>query len=75
MFAVPVYQRGAMALEALRQRIGDRRTRLLRTWPADHRYGLVSTADLLRTAERVSGRQLDRLFDTWLYQPRRPAGS
>ena len=76
LFTVPVYQRGAMALEALRQRIGDRAFfRLLRTWAADHRYGVVSTADLLRTAERVSGRQLDRLFDAWLYQPRRPAGS
>jgi len=76
IFSVPVYNRGAMALEALRQRIGDRAFfRLLRTWARDHRYGVVSTADLLRTAERVSGRQLDRLFDAWLYQPRRPAGA
>ena len=75
LFALPVYVRGAMALEVLRQRIGDRAFfRLLRTWARDHRYGVVSTADLLRAAERVSGRQLDRLFDTWLYQPRRPAG-
>jgi aminopeptidase N len=75
IFALPVYERGAMALEALRQRIGDRAFfRLLRSWARDHRYGVVSTADLLRAAERVSGRQLDRLFDAWLYQPRRPAG-
>ena len=76
IFAVPVYQRGAMALVALRQRIGDAAfSRLLRTWAREHRYGVVSTADLLRTAERVSGRQLDGLFDAWLHQPRRPAGT
>ena len=75
IFDMAVYQRGAMALEALRQRIGDRAfARLLRTWAAEHRYGVVSTADFLRCAEHVSGRQLDGFFDVWLYQPRRPAG-
>ena len=76
LFVTPVYERGAMALEALRQRIGDATfARLLRTWAAEHSYGSVSTADLLRTAERVSGQQLDGLFDAWLYQPHRPAGT
>ena len=75
MFSTPVYERGAMALEVLRQRIGDAAfATLLRTWAREHRYGVVSTADLLRTAERVSGKQLDGLFDAWLYQPHRPAG-
>jgi len=76
LFSTRVYERGAMALVALRQRIGDAAfARLLRTWATQHRYGGASTADLLRTAERVSGQQLDGLFDAWLYQPRRPAGT
>jgi len=29
--------------------------------------------DFLRYAERVSGKPLATLFDTWLYQPKRPA--
>jgi aminopeptidase N len=75
IFDAAVYQRGAMALEALRQRIGDDVfARLLRTWATEHRHGVVSTADFLRCAEHVSGRQLDAFFDVWLYQPRRPAG-
>ena len=41
---------------------------------AEHRYGVVSTADFVRCAEHVSGRRLDGFFDAWLYQPRRPAG-
>ena len=75
LFDTAVYERGAMALEALRQRIGDRVfARLLRTWAAQHRYGVVSTADFVRCAEHVSGRRLDGFFDAWLYQPRRPSG-
>ncbi len=75
LFDTAVYERGAMALEALRQRIGDRVfARLLRTWAAQHRYGVVSTADFMRCAEHVSGRRLDGFFDAWLYQPRRPSG-
>ena len=54
--------------------VTGRSARLLRTWAAEHRYGVVSTADFLRCAEHVSGRQLDGFFDAWLYQPRRPAG-
>ena len=75
LFSTPVYERGAMALVALRQRIGDATfAQLLGTWASEHRYGVVGTADLLRLAERLSGQQLDGLFDAWLYQPRRPAG-
>ena len=33
----------------------------------------MSTAALLALSEKVSGRQLDALFDAWLYQPTKPA--
>ncbi|WP_318201267.1 M1 family metallopeptidase [Streptomyces sp. SCL15-4] len=74
MFASAVYQRGAMTLQMLRERIGDPAFfRLLPAWTSLHRYGNAGTADFIRLAERVSGRQLDDLFDTWLFTTGKPA--
>ena len=73
LFSSPTYNRGAMALEALRQVIGDAPfRRLLRRWELEHRYGVARTADLLELAERVSARQLDALFRDYLYDPDKP---
>ncbi|MET8947506.1 M1 family metallopeptidase [Streptomyces sp. NPDC004542] len=74
MFASAVYQRGAMTLQVLRERIGDRAFfRLLPAWTALHRYGNADTADFVRLAEKVSGQQLDDLFQTWLFSTGKPA--
>ncbi|MEU6368166.1 M1 family metallopeptidase [Streptomyces sp. NPDC046931] len=73
MFASAVYQRGAMALQALRERIGDTAFfRLLPAWTKLHRYGNANTGDFVRLAERVSGQQLDDLFRTWIYSTGKP---
>ncbi|MFE1311790.1 M1 family metallopeptidase [Streptomyces sp. NPDC058755] len=73
MFASAVYQRGAMTLQALRERIGDEAFfRLLPVWTRLHRYGNADTADFIRLAERISGQQLDDLFDTWLFTTGKP---
>ncbi|MFJ4717207.1 M1 family metallopeptidase [Streptomyces sp. NPDC088785] len=73
MFASAVYQRGAMTLQVLRERIGDRAFfKLLPLWTKLHRYQNASTADFIALAERVSGRQLDDLFDTWLFTTGKP---
>ncbi|MGV9247418.1 M1 family metallopeptidase [Streptomyces sp. NPDC003710] len=73
MFASAVYQRGAMALQALRERIGDTAFfRLLPTWTRLHRYGNANTGDFVRLAEEVSGRQLDDLFQKWIYSTGKP---
>lgn len=69
LFAQSVYERGGMTLEALRERIGDRAFfRLLKLWPARHRYGTATTPAFVRLAEQVSGKNLDGLFTTWLYK-------
>ncbi|MEU2306687.1 M1 family metallopeptidase [Streptomyces misionensis] len=74
MFASAVYDRGAMALQVLRERIGDKAFfALLPAWTKLHRYGNADTADFIRLAERVSGQQLDDLFDTWLFTTGKPA--
>ncbi len=73
LFGRPVYKRGAMALQALRERIGgaDFFT-VLRRWAAEHRQGHGTTARLQRLAEHVSGRSLDHLFHAWLYSDGKP---
>jgi aminopeptidase N len=75
LFSRPVYDRGAMTLQVLRERVGDRSFfRILRRWARANAHGTVSTEDFITLAERVSGKQLDRLFRDWLYTPRRPRG-
>ncbi|MET0728463.1 MAG: M1 family metallopeptidase [Acidimicrobiales bacterium] len=74
LFSTTVYWRGGMALQALREEIGDDDFfTVLRTWVADHQDGSATTADLLALAERVSNQELDDLFTRWLYEPRRPS--
>jgi aminopeptidase N len=74
LFAAPVYDRGAMTLQALRVKIGDATFfRLLRAWYARNRNGNVTTADFIALAERRSGQQLDDFFRVWLYEPVKPA--
>jgi aminopeptidase N len=74
LFDWPVYQRGAMTLAALRNRIGDQRfTRLLRRWTAVHRNGHGSTGSFEALAEDLSGQDLAAFFDAWLRQPVPPA--
>jgi aminopeptidase N len=73
MFSSAVYQRGAMTLQALRERIGDTAFfELLPAWTALHRYGNANTGDFLRLAERISGQRLDDLFQKWIYKTGKP---
>jgi aminopeptidase N len=62
-----------MTLQALREKVGNKAFfHILRAWAAEHRYGNVTTAQFIALAERVSGRDLDRLFNVWLYRPEKP---
>lgn len=75
LFDGTIYDRGAMTLEALRERIGDGQFfTVMRRWYAEHRYGNVSTPEFIALAEKVSGQDLTVFFDTWLYRPNKPAG-
>ena len=74
MFASAVYRRGAMTLQALRTKIGDGPFfEILRTWAAEHRHGNGTTEQFMALSERVSGRDLDQFFQTWLYTPQKPS--
>jgi aminopeptidase N len=73
MFDIAVYYRGAMTLQALREKIGDGPFfTLLRTWVARYRHGNATTADFIALAEQLSGQELGPFFQTWLYTPRKP---
>lgn len=73
LFDSAVYKRGGMTLHLLRKTIGDDAMRLLfKTWVTDHRYGNATIEDFIALAEKTSGRELDELFQEWLFTPGKP---
>ena len=73
MFNGTIYTRGAMTLQALREKVGDIVFfQIMRRWAADNRYGNVTTAQFIALSEQLSGRNLDNFFDVWLYDPDKP---
>ena len=73
LFNGTIYYRGAMTLEALREKIGDDTFfTVLRDWATLNRYGNVTTAQFIDLAEQRSGMDLQHFFDVWLYQPDKP---
>jgi aminopeptidase N len=69
-----VYHRGAMALQNLRVTVGDDTfLAIMRDWAQTRRDGNGSTEDFVAHAERVAGRSLDAVFDTWIYAIGKPS--
>lgn len=76
VFDYAVYARGALALQALRNKIGAAdHNALLRQWAADHRDGNGTVPEFEALAESISGQDLTTFFDEWLDQPNRPRPS
>jgi aminopeptidase N len=74
MFETSVYLRGAMSLHVLRTTVGDDAFfEILREWIDKYRDGTATTPDFIELAERISGEQLDALFEEWLYTEGKPA--
>ncbi len=74
IFHGSVYQRGSMALAALRKVVGDQAfNTTLRTWLEQKAGGNGEIAEFTALAEQVSGQDLDAFFDAWLYAKARPA--
>ncbi|HEV7452161.1 MAG TPA: M1 family aminopeptidase, partial [Pseudonocardiaceae bacterium] len=69
----PVYSRGAMALQALRGKVGDADFfTALRTWATERRGGNGTVEDFLAVLARVSGKDVDDVAQAWLFSPTRP---
>jgi aminopeptidase N len=74
LFSPAVYNRGAMTLHALRQVVGDTTfSQILQEWAATRAGEAVTTEEFVALAEQLAGRDLDDLFQAWLYTPERPA--
>jgi aminopeptidase N len=74
MFDSRIYLRGGMALQALRQRVGNADFwRVMRTWVRSNRIGIGSTREFRAVAERVSGANLNGFFNAWFFTPAKPA--
>src|SRR5258708_18410608 len=68
LFDVHLYEKGAWVLWMLRNVVGDDIfKRAIQAYVARHREGLVTTPDLLRAFEDVSGKTLGWFFDQWVY--------
>jgi aminopeptidase N len=73
LFAVSTYVRGAMTLQALRDKIGTHDLlRLLRGWATEHRYGHGDIEGFIALANRVSGKHLGGFFQRWLFERGKP---
>lgn len=73
LFATEVYQRGGLALFALRMHLGDAVFfKVLQTYQERYRYSNASTHEFISTAEEVSGENLEAFFNGWIYQPLLP---
>ncbi|MDT5042251.1 MAG: hypothetical protein QOE51_3236 [Actinoplanes sp.] len=74
IFGDAVYQRGAMTVQALRVAIGDPAFfALLKSWPAEHQGGNATTDDFIAAAARAAGgKDLDPLFQAWLFGTTKP---
>jgi aminopeptidase N len=73
LFATSIYLRGAMALEALRIKVGTATVlRILRTWAAANRYSSVSTYGFIELADTIASRNLQPFFRRWLFVPGKP---
>lgn len=74
LFDAPVYRRGAMTFQALRNRIGeDDFWAVLTRWVSERAGGHGTTPQFRALAEEVSGEDLDPFFDAWLVATEKPA--
>ncbi|WP_282792331.1 M1 family metallopeptidase [Streptomyces sp. CC224B] len=73
LFRPVMYDGSALVLYALRQEIGRPAfEHLEREWVRVHRDGNATTADFVRLASQISGRNLHEFFQAWLYGAKTP---
>lgn len=73
IFRPNIYDGAALVLYALRQEIGRPAfERLERLWVQRHRDSTATTADFVRLASAVAGRDLSGFFQAWLYGEKTP---
>ncbi|GHH27720.1 M1 family metallopeptidase [Streptomyces lanatus] len=71
----PVYERGAMVLHKIRQKVGDDTFYdIVQGWAATHRHGNADTEDFTRYVEKTApDEDFTAIWDEWLYGDGKPA--
>jgi aminopeptidase N len=65
-----VYDRGAMALQVLRELVGEADfAEIMLEWATENADSAVSTGDFLAKVEEVTGAPPPPLFEDWLFDP------
>ena len=68
LFTRTMYDKGAWVLHMLRWETGDSSFfKILRTYYETFKYGNASISDFKSICENVSGKNLDKFFDQWVY--------
>ncbi|WP_329619504.1 M1 family metallopeptidase [Streptomyces sp. NBC_01255] len=73
MFDDRLYQRGGLAVHAIRCALGEGPFfRMLRDWATAHRHGVVTTAGFTAHVARYAPEPVDGLLASWLHAPALP---
>jgi aminopeptidase N len=74
VFANSVYDRGACALEALREKLGSTTFfKILRNWvQQQHKYGNATVHDFISDVVLYTGKDLGHFFHRWIYKHGKP---
>lgn len=73
-FDFRAYPKGSWVLHMLRSQLGESLFRdIVRTYLERNALTSVTTPDLVKVVEELSGRSFDRFFDQWIYHPRHPS--
>ena len=68
LFNSTVYDKGAWVLHMLRHEVGDSVFfKILRTYYNEFKYKNASTEDFKNVCEKVSGKDLNKFFEQWVY--------
>jgi aminopeptidase N len=72
-FGFHAYPKGAWVLHMLRSQLGeDLFRRCVKTYLERHAFGNVTTDDLLKVIEELSGRSFDQFFNQYVYHAHHP---
>ncbi|MEV0446190.1 M1 family metallopeptidase [Streptomyces spectabilis] len=70
----PVYGRGAMVVHKVREAVGDDTFYgILQTWTDRYRHRNADTQMFIALCEEKSGKDLSEVFETWLFNGKKPA--
>ena len=66
-YGIFVYGKGPLFFNALRQEVGDEiYLEIMQAYYHTYKYKIAYPNDLLELIERISGRDIGPLFDTWI---------